>query len=78
MPLNVPAMNLIYEYVDFTCKHTLQAKVDPVHWSYITFYITACSVMGSVQVSTIEHVSLCGNLYCVQSSRGQRGGIIWL
>lgn len=43
MPLNVPAVNLIYEYVYSTYKHTLQAKVDPVQWSYITFYITACS-----------------------------------
>lgn len=43
IPLNVPAMNLIYEYVDSTHKHTLQAKVDPVQWGYITFYITACS-----------------------------------
>lgn len=43
IPLNVLARNLIYEYVDSTYKHTLQAKVDPVHWSYITLYITACS-----------------------------------
>lgn len=42
IPLNVPVMNLIYEYIDSTSKHTLQAKVDSVQWSYITSYITAC------------------------------------
>lgn len=67
-------MNLIYGYVDSTCKNNLQAKVDPVRWRYITFYITVCSIIGSIQVSAIEHVSLCGNLYCAQSSRGQWGG----
>lgn len=43
IPLNVSATNLIYEYVDSTYKYTLQAKVDPVQWSYTTFYITTCS-----------------------------------
>jgi len=27
-------------------------------------------VLGTFKVSAIEYVSLCGNLYCVQGSRG--------
>lgn len=43
VPLNVPAVNLIHEYVGSTYKHTLQAQADPVQWSSVAFYVASCS-----------------------------------